>query len=142
MQGVASNKERQIKLGWGWGKRQRVKTQVGNYTRKLFPKTTDREKEEGYNTTSFYKQLSTESEVWEVCDIFSIVPGELNGALVRKQGKAPGSQGSHRRNSSPSWVAFGRGDKASPNAKEPHWCHLAAQLTSIGTVILGASCML
>lgn len=53
MQGVASNKERQIKLGWGWGKRQRVKTQVGNYTRKLFPKTTDREKEEGYNTTSF-----------------------------------------------------------------------------------------
>lgn len=34
-------------------KKKRVKTHAGDCTRKLFPKTTDREKPENYNTASF-----------------------------------------------------------------------------------------
>lgn len=34
-------------------KKKRVKTHAGDCTRKLFPKTTDREKAEDYNTASF-----------------------------------------------------------------------------------------
>ena len=91
--------------------REKMKTHVGDYTRKLFPK------DRASILPVFYKQRSTESEVSEISAWW---------CSDEDVGQNPGSEECGLRipyvtfgGGSPAWNAFGRGDMASPWAKDP-----------------------
>lgn len=60
-----------------------MKTSIGEFTGKLFPKTIDWKKGGGLNITVFYKHQSTESEVSEVRAIIRVTLGCI---LLGKEG--------------------------------------------------------
>lgn len=62
-----------------------MKTRTDDYTRKLLPKTFDKEKGRVTMLLVFCKQQDTDSNVSEVCDVNSFMPEELGSALVGEQ---------------------------------------------------------
>ena len=68
-----------------------MKACAGDYTRKLFPKTTDREKGEVYNTTSFFINIGAQSLNFQMSATVRIMPGELSCAQVGHQHGGPGA---------------------------------------------------